>query len=222
MAARHGATSQRVVDGKVMVVSGTAQDITARKQAETGLAETLSQLDRDPRLDRGRNSGREHGRSRSRTSTRSSRSLFGLRRMTAAVTRRGPRRPFCRSCKNPDVVHAQHRRRRRAPGEPHGRHRRTPRRAHLRVLLHSSRVTGKSSDECGACATSPSAPGWRTRSPIRRSTTRSPTWPTRRSSRTVSATPSSGRNGMRARRGVVRRSRRVQDDQRRPRPHRRR
>jgi diguanylate cyclase (GGDEF)-like protein/PAS domain S-box-containing protein len=33
-----------VVDGRIAVISGTAQDITARKHAETELAETLSQL----------------------------------------------------------------------------------------------------------------------------------------------------------------------------------
>ena len=37
-------TSRPVVDGRVAVISGTAQDVTARKLAETELAETLSQL----------------------------------------------------------------------------------------------------------------------------------------------------------------------------------
>ena len=32
------------VDGRITVISGTVQDVTARKQAETELAETLSQL----------------------------------------------------------------------------------------------------------------------------------------------------------------------------------
>ena len=37
-------TSRASVDGRITVISGTAQDITARKLAETELAETLSQL----------------------------------------------------------------------------------------------------------------------------------------------------------------------------------
>ena len=39
-----GGDATHVVDGKIVVASGTGQDITARKQAETHLAETLSQL----------------------------------------------------------------------------------------------------------------------------------------------------------------------------------
>ena len=55
---------KRVVDGKVAVISGTAQDITARKHAEIGLARDLVATECDTRLDCGRHSGGEHRRSR--------------------------------------------------------------------------------------------------------------------------------------------------------------